>query len=248
MANYDSNESTYEAYADRLRERVDVATEQIRRAFSQLKSAERADPQVWESLLRRARRAYRSIIPRSRDIEDAQRVIRDIEGHQVRAVREDRPDLNRNLGLPVSTRLEFLQDQLDSMRALIEDYYARLSDPPTDDDGNIAFAALGSAVAASAGIFRRRSRFYARDQSGRIYNEASRVIQRQAGARSYIWLRTTSANPRDRHLRRVGNEYEYGEVPDEPGDLPNCKCGRKPVYEDNETSNSPGRAGLRSPA
>lgn len=74
-----------------------------------------------------------------------------------------------------------------------------------------------------------RAAFYARDQSGNMYHKAARTQAQHDGYVGYIWVRTTSASPRDEHLGRVGKFYRFGEVSDEPGVLPNCKCSMQPV-------------------
>lgn len=75
-----------------------------------------------------------------------------------------------------------------------------------------------------------RAAFYARDQAGNVYHESAKTQAKSEGAIGYIWVRTTSASPRDFHLDRVDNFYEFGELSDEPGVLPNCKCSLEPVY------------------
>lgn len=75
-----------------------------------------------------------------------------------------------------------------------------------------------------------RAAFFARDQAGNIYHGSAKAQATSEGAIGYIWVRTTSASPRDVHLERVDNFYEFGELPDEPGVLPNCKCSMEPVY------------------
>lgn len=74
-----------------------------------------------------------------------------------------------------------------------------------------------------------RAAFYARDQAGNLYHEAARKQATHDGYVGYVWVRTTSASPRDIHTRRVGKFFEFGEVSDEPGVLPNCKCSMRPV-------------------
>lgn len=74
-----------------------------------------------------------------------------------------------------------------------------------------------------------RAAFYARDQSGNLYHKAATTQAAHDGYVGYIWVRTVSASPRDVHLARVGKFYRFGEVKDEPGVLPNCKCSMQPV-------------------
>ena len=80
-----------------------------------------------------------------------------------------------------------------------------------------------------------RAAFYARDQAGAVYHESAKTQAKSEGAIGYIWVRTTSASPRDFHLDRVDNFYEFGELSDEPGVLPNCKCSLEPVYAGTRT-------------
>lgn len=77
-----------------------------------------------------------------------------------------------------------------------------------------------------------RAAFYSRDQSGHLYHRAAVKQAATDNYIGYIWLRTTSASPRDEHLNRVGKFFYFGQVGDEPGVLPNCKCGMRPVREE----------------
>jgi hypothetical protein len=74
-----------------------------------------------------------------------------------------------------------------------------------------------------------RAAFYARDQAGILYHEGAVKQATHDGYIGYVWVRTTSASPRDIHIKRVGQFFEFGEVTDEPGVLPNCKCSMRPV-------------------
>lgn len=74
-----------------------------------------------------------------------------------------------------------------------------------------------------------RADFYAQDQVGVFYNDLTRLRARHVGSDQYVWVRTTSKNPRDHHLDRVGKTFVWGQVEDEPGVLPNCKCTARPV-------------------
>ena len=76
-----------------------------------------------------------------------------------------------------------------------------------------------------------RAAFYAMDQTGFNFGSAQKALSEASGARRYRWLRTSSKNPRDWHLDRVGKIFTFGEVDDEPGVLPNCKCSLEPVYD-----------------
>jgi hypothetical protein len=75
-----------------------------------------------------------------------------------------------------------------------------------------------------------RARFYAQDQVGQAYNDITRLRARHEGSDRYVWVRTTSAHPRDFHLDRVGKTYGWDDLDDPPGRLPNCKCTAKPVF------------------
>jgi hypothetical protein len=74
-----------------------------------------------------------------------------------------------------------------------------------------------------------RAAFYAQDQVGVFFNDLTRLRAQHAGYGRYVWVRTTSAHPRDFHLDRVGRTYQWSELEDEPGALPNCKCTARPV-------------------
>jgi uncharacterized protein with gpF-like domain len=76
-----------------------------------------------------------------------------------------------------------------------------------------------------------RAAFYAMDQTGFLYGAAQKELAESSGARRYVWLRTSSKNPRDWHLDRVGKTFRFGELDDEPGVLPNCKCSLRPIYD-----------------
>lgn len=76
-----------------------------------------------------------------------------------------------------------------------------------------------------------RADFYAQDQVGVFYNDLTRLRSQAAGATQYTWVRTTSLNPRDFHLERVGKTFTFGHLQDEPGVLPNCKCTARPILD-----------------
>lgn len=75
-----------------------------------------------------------------------------------------------------------------------------------------------------------RAAFYAQDQVGVTYNDVTRLRARYEGSDRYVWVRTTSAHPRDFHLDRVGKTYSWDDLEDPPGKLPNCKCTARPVF------------------
>lgn len=74
-----------------------------------------------------------------------------------------------------------------------------------------------------------KAAFYAQNEAGTLYHEVSRKQAAHDGYIGYVWVRTTSASPRDVHLDRVGKFFMFGEVTDEPGVLWNCKCSMRPM-------------------
>lgn len=235
MAAFDYPVHLERDYRARLRTRVEAAKRTIDDALEKLKRAERADPDVWENLLREAERAYKSAFDTLDDIELAQETVERIvaynrtqwETHKPDDVEENPTALNMN---PDRVR-EWVQDQLDSMRALIRRYYDRLKDPETDEDGLVIVPLLFGAAATAKGISDRRAAFYARDQHGDVNGETAERIAKQMGYDAYEWLRTTADNPRERHLGRVGKIYKFSEPPPggHPGSEHNCQCGARPV-------------------
>lgn len=109
--------------------------------------------------------------------------------------------------------------QLNVSRALLTKHLAEAKE---------AFVAKESHPSPKKSL--NRAAFYARDQTGTAYSTASKKQSQWDGAIGYIWVRTTSASPRDEHLDRVDQFFNFGEVSDEPGVLPNCKCSMEPVF------------------
>jgi hypothetical protein len=196
--------------------RVQFVHDQIEQLFGQLKSKnpERSDADNREEAL--------ALVNRS-------------ENRQKRAVQKYGPDDIDEiaLGIGLDDKRRLVKNQLDAMRVLIDQYLAELKQRPPREEGTGAFAmaALGGAIAGATAKFESRAQFYGRDQHGTIYNTVAPQIQKQAGASRYEWLRTTSKNPREKHLDRVGDIFPYDANIDHPGDLVNCKCGQRPIFD-----------------
>lgn len=60
------------------------------------------------------------------------------------------------------------------------------------------------------------------------YLDATRAAL--AGARGYVWVRTTSRAPRREHLQRVGKFYRWTDDHDHPGEAWGCKCSTRPIF------------------
>lgn len=217
--------------------RVQFVHDQIEQLFGQLKSKnpERSDPQEWFALLREARRLYNEDFPHADNREEALALVNRSESRQKRAVQKYGPDGidPKSLGIGLDDKRRLVKNQLDAMRVLIDQYLAELKHRPPREEGTgaLGMAALGGAIAAATSKFESRAQFYGRDQHGDIYNAVAPQIQKQAGASRYEWLRTTSKNPREKHLDRVGDIFPYDANIDHPGDLPNCKCGQRPIFD-----------------
>jgi hypothetical protein len=212
-------------YTKRLNRRVEAAQKTIQRAFDELRRAERADPATWQRLLAKAYRAYNETFDPFENRELADSIIRSVEDQRRAALGVER------LQLDLETRAMLQRDQLDAMKVLVDDYYARLQRPETDDNGLIGIVALAGAIEATTGIIRRRGEFYARNETGNIYHRTTAQFDAELGVNEWVWLRTTAANPRDFHLRRVGTIFTRDTYPDMPGDLYNCQCGMKPTRD-----------------
>lgn len=225
-------------YRARLKRRVEAARQTIEDAFEKLKRAERRDPSVWDGLLRDAERAYHDAFDESENRRLAEEFVERIRAYNEREWRRNHPDLaDENpeaFNLSPDTIRERLHAQLDSMKVLIDRYYARLRDDvETDDQGLIVVAAIGAVVAKEAGIRRREADFFARDQTGTTNETIAGRYMKNMGVERYEWLRTTADNPRERHLGRVGNIYSMDDPPNggHPGSEPNCQCGMRPIRD-----------------
>lgn len=220
---FDYPEQIEKEYAGRYSRRVAAAERAIRKAFEELRNAERATPAAWNALLRKARRAYNEAFTAAEHRAAGESTIRAIEAQRRNAFGVDSLQLN------LERRSKLLFDQIDAMQALVNDYFDRLQNPETDENGLIAIAALGGLITKTTGIIDRRGKFYAKDQTGRIYDRVADEFDRIMGVDTWIWLRTTAANPRAEHLKRVGTEFNEDTYGDMPGELPGCQCSRRPT-------------------
>lgn len=89
--------------------------------------------------------------------------------------------------------------------------------------------ALLERVANGTGDERLAER-WAWDRTRRMQRAVTRALVDENDPVGYIWVRTTSAHPREKHLERVDEFFTFGEVEDEPGVLPGCKCTMEFVW------------------
>lgn len=76
---------------------------------------------------------------------------------------------------------------------------------------------------------RRRSILIAGDQLQKLTSTLDRERMAQVGIEKYEWQSSGKVNAREEHEARDGNIYNLGEPEDEPGELVNCGCKRKPI-------------------
>jgi Uncharacterized protein, homolog of phage Mu protein gp30 len=95
-------------------------------------------------------------------------------------------------------------------------------------------AQLGRRLDVERGVARRAATNGAETQIGDAYAAANTQLATQTQSTGYVWLRTTSQSPRERHLTRVGQVFAWDAPPDggHPGTEKNCKCGVRPIWSD----------------
>lgn len=85
------------------------------------------------------------------------------------------------------------------------------------------------------------ARLVARDQTRKAYNNINAARLQDLGAESFIWVHHASKHPRQRHIDLDGKEFRFDDPPfigkmygvdvhGIPGQLPNCRCTQKPVF------------------
>lgn len=85
------------------------------------------------------------------------------------------------------------------------------------------------------------ARLVARDQTRKAYNNIQAAKLQDLGAESFIWVHHASKHPRERHVDLDGKEFRFDDLPfigkmygidvhGIPGQLPNCRCTQKPVF------------------
>lgn len=81
-------------------------------------------------------------------------------------------------------------------------------------------------IAKAVGISRRRALFIASDQTVKMSARLDQSRQEQAGIRKYKWMKSGKLHPRQVHVERDGNIYEWAKPPADghPGTQPNCGC------------------------
>jgi len=211
--------------------RVSKFQQEVSNALERLRQRDQARPQFWFNLLREARQSFQSSLEVT---EEARSIVAQAESARAQKLRSlenvDPEDVPERLNM--ERRLDIMRDQIAAMERLIDDYLDELEQAAETEERTpfIVYAATAEAVRRVSSKFQSRAAFYGRDQATETYNTVSRVFDTYAGAETYVWLRTRSENPRERHLKRVGNVYRYDRSPfDHPGDLHECKCGRRPI-------------------
>lgn len=78
--------------------------------------------------------------------------------------------------------------------------------------------------ATNAEVLEAQNKAFQNSMYNRIAKEASKEYL--ANAEAFVWLPSSSDNPRDSHELRYGKTYTKDNPPDTlPGEEPNCQCG-----------------------
>lgn len=230
-------------YERRLRARIDAAAEALEAVFDRLRDQERASPATWDAALREAELIYREAFDFQANLELAESIVDGISSRQAAAWANAFEVTEAGARLPDIQRQQAIKAQLDAISALVDRYYANMRDNvAVDRMGFIILLAGATAAAVGAkkiaaaelireqrDVARRRAGFYATDQVGLVYRETYKNAAIRAGVGDYVWGRTTSLNPRERHLARVGQIFSFSDPIDHPGEAYNCKCDILPI-------------------
>lgn len=242
-------------YERRLRARIDAAAEALEAVFDRLRDQERASPATWDAALREAELIYREAFDFQANLELAESIVDGISSRQAAAWANAFEVTEAGARLPDIQRQQAIKAQLDAISALVDRYYANMRDNVAVDRMGFIILLAGAAAAAGAevrrrkktaaaaakgvaaaelireqrDVARRRAGFYATDQVGLVYRETYKNAAIRAGVGDYVWGRTTSLNPRERHLARVGQIFSFSDPIDHPGEAYNCKCDILPI-------------------
>lgn len=98
------------------------------------------------------------------------------------------------------------------------------------------------------GITERKAKNVALDQTRKIYNKVNAQRMEKVGLQKFEWIHSGGGqHPREEHVRMNGRIYNLDNPPvidsntgerGLPGQLPNCKCTMRPVYEFDGEENS----------
>lgn len=94
------------------------------------------------------------------------------------------------------------------------------------------------------GVTERRAKNIALDQTRKAYSSMNAERMKAAGIKKFAWIHSGGGQkPRPLHVGMDGNVYSFDDLPviDKrtgergiPGQLPNCRCGMRPVLEFDE--------------
>lgn len=84
-------------------------------------------------------------------------------------------------------------------------------------------------IRGAVDMARSRSIRIAADQAQKLTSTLDRERMAQVGIDKYEWQSSGKINAREEHAERNGNVYALGEPEDEPGELINCGCKRRPI-------------------
>lgn len=93
---------------------------------------------------------------------------------------------------------------------------------------------LREAMRERASVLESRADLIGTQEAKAANVDATKAIHRRAGADSYVWLETSSANPDPEHLARVGRVFLWSDDIDHPGERINCLCSADPVLPEPE--------------
>lgn len=88
----------------------------------------------------------------------------------------------------------------------------------------------------------KHARMVALDQTRKAYSNVNAARLQKIGAETFVWIHTGGGkHPRKDHIALSGKEFRFDDLPvigvmygqevrGKPGDLPNCRCVMKPVF------------------
>ena len=175
----------------------------------------------WHDAVKQAKTLYRKVWGEDRDNQLARSVVQQIAADVQRAY-EAEGFTGPITQFPLTQKVQNLR-QMSAVKALVDKTFEQMATagPNVDED---AFASLSV----------NRARFYAKNETGIVTGALQKASAQKTGAIGFVWLRTRSAHPREDHLENVGKFFRFNEYTGElPGELYNCKCSMKPIYDAN---------------
>ncbi|MFQ3855944.1 phage minor head protein [Leptospira kirschneri] len=137
---------------------------------------------------------------------------------------------------------QIIKEQTNLASNAFRDHFEAVQKIVTDGlSKGLKYEDIAAKIKAATGISERRAEFWATDQTGKFFNQQSRLRQTKAGFPGYFWRTQKDSRVRDSHYHVADKFYTWDSPPLvqrkgglaahlEPGDDWRCRCFREPSW------------------